>query len=193
MATLESLNQSYPQTFPGKLEVLPEFRGETTWVADLSVLHDVMAALKADEFNYLVDVSSVDNYGDEPRFEMVYELFSYSTNERLRVKSVVSEDHCSVPTVSDLWSTAEWHEREVYDMMGIDFAGHPDLRRILMWDGYPFFPLRKDFPLEGKETAMPDIAFTKPAPLDGGPFVTSPASATAQNREPRAKDFGDRS
>ncbi len=192
MATLDSLNQSYPQTFSGKLEVLPEFRGEITWSVDLSILHDVMAALKGDGFNYLVDVSSVDNFGEEPRFEMVYELYNYATNENLRVKSTVSEDDCSVPTVSDLWSTAEWHEREVYDMMGIDFAGHPDLRRILMWDGYPFFPLRKDFPLEGKETDMPDIAFTKSAPLEGGPFVTSPASATADDREPRAKDFADR-
>lgn len=192
MATLESLNQSFPQTFSGKLEVLPEFRGETTWVCDLSVLHDVMAALKADGYNYLVDVSSVDNFGEEPRFEMVYELFNYTTNDYLRVKSVVSEDDCNVPTVSDLWSTAEWHEREVYDMMGINITGHPDLRRILMWEGYPFFPLRKDFPLEGKETEMPDIAFTKAAPLEGGPFVTSPASATSDEREPRAKDFVDR-
>jgi len=192
MAKIESLNQSYPETYSGKLEVLPAFRGETTWVVKLEILLEVMAALKTDGFNYLVDVSSVDNFGEEPRFEMVYELCNYSTWENLRIKSTVSEDDCNVPTVSDLWSTAEWHEREVYDMMGIHFIDHPDLRRILMWDGYPFFPLRKDFPLEGKETDMPDIAFTKPAPLEGGPFVTSPASATSDAAEPRAKDFADR-
>ena len=72
-------------------------------------------------------------------------------------------------------------------MMGIRFAGHPDLRRILMWEGYPYFPLRKDFPLEGKPSDMPDVAFSNIAPLEGGPFVTSPSSATAKDREPRAR------
>jgi NADH-quinone oxidoreductase subunit C len=98
----------------------------------------------------------------------------------------VSEDE-SVPTVSDLWLTADWHEREAYDMMGIDFAGHPDLRRILMWEGYPFFPLRKDFPLEGRPSDMPDVAFTGVAPLEGGPFVTSAGGADTVAREPRAR------
>ena len=69
----------------------------------------------------------------------------------LRLKTLVpDEDNPVAPTVSDIWPTADWHEREVYDMMGIRFDGHPDLRRILMWEGYPYFPLRKDFPLEGK-------------------------------------------
>ena len=71
-------------------------------------------------------------------------------------------------------------------MMGIKFNGHPDLRRILMWDGYPFFPLRKEFPLEGLPSEMPDVAFTKAAPLEGGPFVTQSSTATAKDREPRA-------
>src|SRR5205823_3699885 len=81
----------------------------------------------------------------------------------------------------------DWHEREIYDMMGIRFNNHPDLRRILMWDGYPFFPLRKDFPLEGLPSEMPDVAFTSAAPMEGGPFVTQPSTATAKDREPRAK------
>ena len=71
-------------------------------------------------------------------------------------------------------------------MMGIRFANHPDLRRILMWDGYPYFPLRKDFPLEGKPSDMPEVAFTDRAPLAGGPFVTSPTSSGTKDREPRA-------
>ena len=92
-----------------------------------------------------------------------------------------------MPTVSDIWPTANWHEREIYDMMGIRFADHPDLRRILMWDGYPYFPLRKEFPLEGLPSNMPDVAFSESAPLEGGPFVTLPSTATTKDREPRAR------
>jgi NADH-quinone oxidoreductase subunit C len=89
--------------------------------------------------------------------------------------------------VVDLWATANWHEREIYDMMGIKFTGHPDLRRIIMWEGYPYYPLRKDFPLGGKASEMPDVAFSAPAPLAGGPFVTLPSSATTEEREPRSR------
>jgi len=92
-----------------------------------------------------------------------------------------------VPTVSKVWPTADWHEREAYDMYGLRFTGHPDLRRILMWEGYPFFPLRKDFPLGGKPSEMPDVAFSDAAPLQGGPFVTQPGQATTKDREPRAR------
>jgi NADH-quinone oxidoreductase subunit C len=193
-AQLAELFPALELRFPGKISVLPEFRGETTWVVDRSVLHDVLHALKQDAgFDYLVDLSSVDNSvvatragsGTEPRFELVYELFSYKTHVHLRVKTALPEDE-EVPTVSDIWRTANWHEREVYDMMGIKFTGHPDLRRILMWEGYPYHPLLKEFPLEGKTTELPDIAFTRTAPLEGGPFVTAPAD-NALHREPRSR------
>jgi NADH-quinone oxidoreductase subunit C len=164
-----------------------EFRGEQTVNVTLASIHEVMAFAKGElGFDYLVDISSLDHLGEEPRFEMVYELYGYGHGRHLRIKCKVSEDE-SVPTVSDLWLTADWHEREAYDMMGIDFAGHPDLRRILMWEGYPFFPLRKDFPLEGRPSDMPDVAFTGVAPLEGGPFVTSAGGADTVAREPRAR------
>ena len=81
---------------------------------------------------------------------------------------------------------ADFQEREAWDLYGIRFAGHPNLKRILMWEGYPYFPLRKEFPLEGLPSDMPDVAFTSAAPMEGGPFVTQPSTATAKDREPRA-------
>ena len=165
-----------------------EFRGEQTVNVSLAALKQILRYGRDElRFDYLVDVSSLDHLGEEPRFEMVYELYGYSHSQHLRVKAKVSEDE-SVPTVSDLWATADWHEREVYDMMGIDFEGHPDLRRILMWEGFPFFPLRKDFPLEGKSSDMPDVAFSGVAPMADGPFVTCAGGKDTIAREPRARN-----
>lgn len=169
------------------------FRGEETLKVDPASLKAVLSHCKSDlGFDYLVDVSSLDHFGDDHaqnRFEMVYELYSYRDKAHLRIRSEVPDQTGKVESVVDLWPTANWHEREVYDMMGIDFSGHPDLRRILMWEGYPFFPLRKDFPLGGKETDVPDVAFTGTAPLAGGPFVTVAADATTVYREPRSRDL----
>ena len=184
--SLAETTASIQAKFPVKQKI--EFRGETTLVFTREQIKEVCQFCKTQlGFDYLVDISSVDNFGEEPRFEMVYELYSYSLGQHLRLKCSVSEDDLEVPTVSDIWSTANWHEREVYDMMGIKFSGHPDLRRILMWDGYPFYPLRKEFPLGGKPSEMPEVAFTKIAPLEGGPFVTVPSTATTKDREPRAR------
>ena len=170
-----------------KIKAKEEFRGETSFTISTTDLREV-AKFCRDElsFDYLVDISSFDNFGEDPRFEVVYELYSMTLAVHLRLKLAVAEE-VEVPTVSDIWPTADWHEREVYDMMGLKFTGHPDLRRILMWDGYPFFPLRKEFPLEGLPSDMPDVAFTASAPLEGGPFVTSPSTATTKDREPRAR------
>ncbi len=171
-----------------KLKERSEFRGETTFVIDRGDLREVAKFCKEElSFDYLVDISSVDNFGTEPRFEVVYELYSMTMAIHLRLKLRVSEDDPTVDTVSDVWPTANWHEREIWDMMGLRFNSHPDLRRILMWEGYPYFPLRKEFPLEGLPSDMPDVAFTSAAPMEGGPFVTQPSTATTKDREPRAR------
>ena len=136
-------------------------------------------------YELLLDISSVDHMGETPRFEMVYELATLDDSKHVRVKARVAED-VEVPSAVSIWKAANWHEREVYDMMGIKFKGHPQMERILMWEGFPHFPLRKDFPLAGKESEMPDVAFSGVAPLEGGPFVTSPGS-TRESGEPRAK------
>ena len=164
-----------------------EFRAEHTVTVALDDLRSVMEfCFKELGLNFLIDISSVDNMGSEPRFEMVYELATLNDSVHLRVKAAVA-DAVEVPTVSDIWATADWHEREIYDMMGIKFTGHPDLRRILMWEGYPYFPLRKEFPLAGKPSEMPDVASTGVAPMEGGPFVTSAGADSRVKAEPRAR------
>jgi NADH-quinone oxidoreductase subunit C len=166
-----------------------EFRGEISLnVADAESIVEVCAFAKNTlGFDYLVDVSSVDNYGNDPRWVVVYHLYGIASKQYLRLSVSVTEEKSELPTVTTVWRTADWHEREIYDMMGIRFRGHPDLRRILMWEGYPYFPLRKDFPLAGKPSDVPEVAFSKPAPLEGGPFVTAPGGKDSIEREPRVK------
>lgn len=162
-----------------------EFRNETTVVVELSALEATLQQSLELGYDFLIDISSIDHDQEEPRFEMVYELANVDDSKHLRVRARVEEGE-KVPTAVGIWKSANWHEREVYDMMGIEFEGHPDMRRILMWEGYPFHPLLKDFPLAGKPTDMPDVASTGVAPLEGGPFVTSPGGNRTTG-EPRAK------
>jgi len=186
--TAQELFDSLQSSLGEKLQQKTEFRGEITYAIRESDLRDVAKFCRDNlSFDYLLDITSIDNFGEEPRFEIVYHLYSMPHAVHLRLKLKVSEDVGALDTVSDIWPTANWHEREIYDMMGIKFKGHPDLRRILMWDGYPFFPLRKDFPLAGLPSEMPDVAFTKVTPLEGGPFVTVPSTAGSKDREPRAR------
>jgi NADH-quinone oxidoreductase subunit C len=173
-----------------KILAKTEFRGETTLLIERGAIKEVARFAKEElGYTYLLDISGVDNFGVDPRFEVVYELYQFERGDWLRLKLQVSEDDLEVETVSDLWATADWHEREAYDMYGLRFRGHPDLRRILMWDGYPYYPLRKDFPLAGRPSDMPDVAFSRRAPMEGGPYVTTPTTLTTKDREPRSRQI----
>jgi NADH-quinone oxidoreductase subunit C len=186
--TASELLDSLGSLLGARIKEQTEFRGETTIVIDRRDLRELATSCRDDlSFDYLLDITSVDNFGSEPRFELVYELYSMRHGVHLRVKLSLSEDDPTVDTISDVWPTANWHEREIWDMMGLRFNGHPDLRRILMWEGYPYFPLRKEFPLAGKSSDVPDVGFTSIAPMEGGPFVTQPSVATAKDREPRSR------
>ena len=187
--TAFELAQKLRDQFGDLLSEPSEFRAEITLkLLDAEKIAEVCGFAKKElDFDYLVDISSVDNYGDDPRFTVVYELYGYGHRCHLRLKTDVSEEKSELPSVTSVWKTADWHEREIYDMMGIRFRGHPDLRRILMWEGYPYFPLRKDFPLGGKSSELPEVAFTRPAPLEGGPFVTIAGGKDAIEREPRVR------
>ena len=148
-------------------------------------------------YDMLMDLTALDQgEGVSPRFLVVWHLFSTTTHGYVRVAAACEDDASpSMPSVVPLWAGANWHEREAYDMFGIQFPGHPDLRRILMWDGYPYHPLRKDFPLAGKPTELPDAEIAaevgfkvQAAPMAGGPFVATPSNLDTGDAEPRAKD-----
>jgi NADH-quinone oxidoreductase subunit C len=187
--TARELAQQLKTNFGDLISEPEEFRGEISVnVADAEKIAEVCGfAKKQLGFDYLVDVSSIDNYGEDPRWTVVYHIYGYGHHGSLRLRTRVSEELSELPTVTTIWRTADWHEREAYDMMGIRFRGHPDLRRILMWEGYPYFPLRKDFPLSGRPTNLPEVAFSKPAPLEGGPFVTIAGGKDSTAREPRVR------
>jgi NADH-quinone oxidoreductase subunit C len=187
--TALELAQKLKAKFGDVLSDPAEFRGELTCkLADAERIAEVCAFAKQDlGFDYLVDITSIDHYGEDPRFAVVYLLYGYGHHQYVRLTMQVSQEHAELPTVTGVWRAADWHEREIYDMMGIRFRGHPDLRRIIMWEGYPHHPLRKDFPLAGKPTRLPEVAFTETAPLAGGPFVTVAGGKGAMAREPRVR------
>lgn len=134
------------------------YRGDETIVVDATRLFECMQKLKDDEvspYDFLVDLTAVDYLGREPRFEVVYHLRSFKTGWRLRVKAPLAEPedgaYPTIETVVPLWKTANWMEREVWDLYGIKFKDHPDLRRILLYEEFVGHPLRKDYPKEKRQ------------------------------------------
>ncbi len=128
--------------------------GDATALVDPARLVDVMRFLRDDAecaFEMLTDLTAVDYLGQQPRFEVVYHLYSLAKNKRLRVKARVAEKAPEIATLCELWASANWMEREVWDLYGIRFAGHPDLRRILLYEEFQGHPLRKDYPKERRQ------------------------------------------
>jgi len=143
--------------FPEAVLNVEEFRGETSITVAAVRIRDVMAFLKESEalfYDLLLDLAGVDFAGRSPRFMIAYLLHSTRLNKKIRIKTMVAEG-ASVDTVSDIWKSADWMEREVYDMFGIGFNNHPDLRRILLTDDFVGHPLRKDFPVKGPDFGQP--------------------------------------
>jgi len=129
-----------------------EFRGDLVAVVDKAVIVELMRFLRTDpqlDFNMLMDLSAVDYLGMErkPRFDVVYHLYSLSKNHRVRIKACVDEKDLTIDSLTSLWPIADWFEREVWDMFGIKFKGHPNLKRILMYEEFLGHPLRKDYPI----------------------------------------------
>ena len=134
-------------------------RGQAVIVLERSALPAALETLRdhpETRFEMLSDLTAVDYLGRTPRFEVVYQLYSLERNHRLRVKAAVPEEDPVVPSVSSVWKAALWAEREAWDMFGIRFAGHPDLRRILMYPEFEGHPLRKDYPLMRRQPLVPE-------------------------------------
>jgi NADH-quinone oxidoreductase subunit C len=153
MATdyIDRINSQYKQVIIDS----HNFREEQTITVRKESLIELFKFIRDDpklDFNFLMDLTAVDylNRKDD-RFEVVYHFYSLKHNGRLRVKVPVSEDNCSVDSVSDLWKTANWYEREVWDLYGIKFNGHPDMRRILLYEEFKGHPLRKDYPINKRQ------------------------------------------
>jgi NADH-quinone oxidoreductase subunit C len=156
------MNERLAQLLRGKfgdaIEETAEFRGDLSVTVSKERLRDICLFLRDDPglaYVMVIDVLGVDRDRPEGRFEVVYIISSNSTRHTMRLKVKVEEEDLSVPTVTGVWCGAEWHEREVYDMFGISFTGHPDLRRLYMPEEYEHFPLRKDFPLMGIPDSLP--------------------------------------
>ena len=157
---------------PGAVVSAKEFARQVTVVVAREKVAEVARHLKEKEdFRYCVDVTAVDWKKREPRFDVVYHFYSFSKNDRIRVKCGAADGE-EVPSIASVFLAADWSERETWDMFGIRFSGHPDLRRILTWEGFNGYPLRKDFPVEGIDTGA--AVYPEEWPEGAGPGPNDP-------------------
>ncbi len=141
------------ERFPEEVLQIKEFRGQVSVVVKKDRILEIMKFLKETpelDFDFLKDLCGVDYLGKKSvRFEVVYTLYSMRHKHMIRIKAEVPEDECEIDSVVSIWRGADWHERECYDLFGIKFRGHPDLRRILLPEDWEGHPLRKDYPVQG--------------------------------------------
>ena len=149
----ETILSKIKEKLPGAVLDITEFAGEQILHVKGQDILKVLTELKEDGFNFLADLTAIDNLtlGGFDRFAVSYHLLSHKTAERATVKAYISEGKPSLPSVESLWKTADWQEREVFDLYGIKFEGHPNLIRIMNPDDYDGYPLRKDYPRLGRK------------------------------------------
>jgi len=164
--------ESIAAAVPGSVVSAREYAKQICVVVAREKVAEVARHLKdREDFKYCVDVTAVDWKKRDPRFDVVYHFYSFSKNDRIRVKCGVADGE-EVPSIAEVFLSANWSERETWDMYGIRFSGHPDLRRILTWEGFNGHPLRKDFPLEGVDTGA--AIYPEEWPEGGGPGPNDP-------------------
>ena len=153
---LPDVADALAERFPDAIGETTLYAGETTVYVARDAIVDVCRFLKEEAgFDYMSDMATIDRFTETDRFEVCYNLLSLGHKKRLRLKVRVDEEDAVVPTVTGLWKGANWHEREAWDMMGIRFSGHPDLRRIYMPEDFEYHPCRKEFPTLGIPGSLP--------------------------------------
>ncbi len=163
--------------FGDAIEPLPEYAGETTLMVPKDRIVEVARFLfDAHGFTYLSDIGGIDRFTEEDRYEVFYNVIALQSRKRLRLKVRVDEEDATVPTVTSVWRAADWQEREVFDMFGLHFDGHEDLRRIYMPEDFAYFPLRKEFPLLGIPGSLPLPGQTPDADIMLDPFPAAHGS-----------------
>ena len=166
-----------------------DYAGEDTLIVRRERIVDIAAYLKNDlGFTYLVDLGGTDRFTDSERFEVYYNFVSIASKKRLRVKLRVDEESPVVPTVSKVFRAANWYERETWDMMGIRFDGHEDLRRMYMPEDFEYFPQRKEFPLLGIPGSLPLPPQTPNGELTMDPFAAAHGSKPIKSYEENSSE-----
>ncbi len=158
MISEELLISKLKEQFPELDFVTTKFRDELTITLPKENIVDVCRYLKTEtELEYLLceDITAIDWSKRKDRFTVAYHIYSFKNNLRLRLKADIDASDCTIDSVTSVWEAANWHERETFDMYGIEFNGHPDLRRMYMPEDFEYFPLRKDFPLMGIPGSIP--------------------------------------
>jgi len=149
-ATLDKISRQFPRSV---IET-HTWRGDATAIVRREDILAICTFLRDDPelaYNFMMDLTAVDYLGKAPRFEVVYHLYSLSKNQRVRIKAQVPEADCAIDSIVSVWIAADWFEREVFDLYGIVFKGHPNLKRILLYEGFEGHPLRKDYPVKQRQ------------------------------------------
>jgi NADH-quinone oxidoreductase subunit C len=186
---LPEIAEAFVGQFDGA-EIQPTYAGETTILIGKAYIVDAVRWLKETHgFAYLADLGGQDRFTEDDRYEVFYNLISIGAGKRLRLKLRVDEDDLTVPSITDVHRSADWHEREVWDMFGIRFSGHGDLRRMYMPEDFEYHPLRKEFPLLGIPGSLPLPAQVPGGDLNYDPFPAAHGSPTVKSfDEPRYED-----
>lgn len=164
----------------------------TVYVAKGRIVEVCTYLKEEQDFNYLVDLAGTDRFTEEDRYEVFYNLVSIKGRQRIRVKVRVDEDELTVPTVTDLYPAANWNERECFDMFGIRFDGHPDMRRMFLPEDFEYHPLRKEFPLLGVPGSLPLPPQTPEGDLTLDPFPAAHGSKPPKSfQEPESEEYPD--